>query len=49
VGSINVSYTNSGEIKKVESAAGRRVAVQVTSAIQNLVDIIKPAGVNLSF
>ncbi len=49
LGSITVSYTNSGEIKKVESSAGRKIALQVTTAFQNLLDIIKPAGVNLSF
>ncbi|OFZ00330.1 MAG: hypothetical protein A2Z97_16740 [Bdellovibrionales bacterium GWB1_52_6] len=49
MGTITVSYTNSGEIKKVESTAGRKVALQVTAAFQNLLDIIRPAGVNLSF
>lgn len=49
LGTITVSYTNSGEIKKVESSAGRRIALQVTSAFQNLLDIIRPAGVTLSF
>lgn len=49
LGSITVSYTNSGEIKKVESSAGRKIALQVTSAFQNLLDIIRPAGVSLSF
>ncbi len=49
VGSINVTYTNSGEIKKVDSTSGRKIAMQVTSAFQNLLDIIRPAGVTLSF
>lgn len=49
LGTITVSYSNSGEIKKVESTAGRKIALQVTSAFQNLLDIIRPAGVNLSF
>lgn len=49
VGTITVSYTNSGEIKKVDSSAGRKIALQVTSAFQNLLDIIRPAGVTLSF
>ena len=49
LGSISVSYTNSGEIKKVDSTAGRKIAMQVTSAFQNLLDIIRPAGVTLSF
>lgn len=49
LGSITVSYTNSGEIKKVDSSAGRKIAVQVTTSFQNLLDIIRPAGVSLSF
>jgi YD repeat-containing protein len=49
LGTITVSYTNSGEIKKVDSSAGRKIALQVTSAFQNLLDIIRPAGVTLSF
>jgi YD repeat-containing protein len=49
LGTITVSYTNSGEIKKVDSTAGRKIALQVTSAFQNLLDIIRPAGVTLSF
>ncbi|MCC7441640.1 MAG: RHS repeat protein [Bdellovibrionales bacterium] len=49
LGTIRVSYSNSGEIKKVESTAGRKIALQVTSAFQNLLDIIRPAGVSLSF
>jgi YD repeat-containing protein len=49
LGTITVSYTNSGEIKKVESTAGRKIALQVTTAFQNLLDIIRPAGVNIGF
>jgi YD repeat-containing protein len=49
VGTITVQYYNSGEIKKVESSAGRKIALQVTSAFQNLLDIVRPAGVSLSF
>ncbi len=48
LGSITVSYSNSGEIKKVESSAGRKIAMEVTSAFQNLLDIIRPAGVSLA-
>jgi YD repeat-containing protein len=48
VGSIKVSYTNSGQIKNVKSDAGHKIALQVTSAFQNLLNIIAPAGVNLS-
>ncbi|HTM19493.1 MAG TPA: DUF6531 domain-containing protein [Kofleriaceae bacterium] len=49
VGSINVTYLPSGEIKKVDSTAGRKIALEVTSAFQNLLDVIRPAGVELSF
>ncbi len=49
LGTINVQYTNSGEIKKVDSKAGRKIALQVTAGFQNLLDIIRPAGVTLSF
>lgn len=49
LGTITVTYANSGEIKKVDSTAGRKIALQVTSAFQNLLDIIRPAGVSLSF
>jgi len=49
LGAITVSYTNSGDVKSVNTAAGRKIAMQVTSAFQNLLEIIRPAGVNLSF
>lgn len=49
LGSIKVEYNNSGEIKEVKSSAGRKVAMEVTGAFQNLLDIIRPAGVTLSF
>jgi YD repeat-containing protein len=49
LGSIRVTYKNSGEIDKIDSSAGQKVAIQVTSAFQNLLEIIRPAGVNLSF
>lgn len=49
LGAIKVSYTNTGEIQKVDSDAGRKVAFEVTSAFQNLLEIIRPAGVTLSF
>jgi len=47
-GKINVQYDNYGEIKKVESKAGHKMALQVTQAFQSLLAIVKPAGVNLS-
>lgn len=49
LGSIKVSYTSTGEVKQVESSAGRRIAMQVTTAFQNLLEIIRPAGVTLAF
>ncbi|MBT3981313.1 MAG: hypothetical protein HOE90_08160 [Bacteriovoracaceae bacterium] len=49
VGKINVAYDNYGEIKKVESKAGNKMALQVTQAFQNLLSIVKPAGVSLNF
>jgi YD repeat-containing protein len=48
VGKINVAYDNYGEIKKVESSSGHKMALQVTQAFQNLLSIVKPAGVNLN-
>jgi YD repeat-containing protein len=48
VGIINVAYDNYGEIKKVESKAGAKMALKVTQAFQSLLSIVKPAGVNLN-
>jgi YD repeat-containing protein len=48
VGKINVAYDNYGEIKKVESKSGHKMALQVTQAFQSLLSIVKPAGVNLN-
>ena len=48
VGKIQVAYDNYGEIKRVESKQGHKMALQVTQAFQNLLAIVKPAGVNLS-
>ena len=47
LGSILVRYDNNGNIKKVNSEAGPAVAVQVASAFNNLLEIVKPAGVEL--
>lgn len=49
LGAIRVSYKNSGEVKSVESTAGRQIAMQVTTTFQGLLDIIRPAGVSLTF
>jgi hypothetical protein len=48
IGKIKVSYDNYGEIKKVHSKSGHKMAMQVTQAFQNLLSIVKPAGVNLN-
>jgi YD repeat-containing protein len=48
LGTINVAYDNYGEIKKVDSKAGHKMALQVTQAFQTLLSIVKPAGVNLN-
>jgi YD repeat-containing protein len=48
VGKINVAYDNYGEIQKVESQSGHKMALQVTQAFQSLLSIVKPAGVNLN-
>jgi YD repeat-containing protein len=47
--SINVTYNPDGEIKKVDSAQGRQAAIAVTTAFQELLDLIRPAGVSLTF
>lgn len=49
LGSIHIRYTPNGEIEKVDSDAGRTIALQVTSSFQSLLDVIRPAGVTLSF
>ena len=49
VGKINVEYDNYGEIKNVKrSKQGHRMALKVTQAFRALLDIVKPAGVNLN-
>ena len=48
LGSIQVTYGKGGEIQKVDSPAGRKIAMQVTAAFQELLDLIRPAGVSLS-
>ncbi len=45
VGSIQVSYDKDGNIKDVKSKGGRQIAVSVAAAFQNLLEIIKPAGI----
>lgn len=55
LGSIVVSYNASGEITNVQSTGERKVAggereiaKEVTNTFQNLLDIIRPAGVSLN-
>ncbi len=48
IGKIQVAYDNYGEIKRVDSKQGHKMALQVTQAFQNLLAIVKPAGVNLN-
>ncbi|MGZ3649635.1 MAG: DUF6531 domain-containing protein [Bdellovibrionota bacterium] len=45
VGSIQVSYDKTGQIKDVKSKGGRQIAISVAAAFQNLLEIIKPAGI----
>ncbi len=45
VGAITVIYDGKGNIKEVKSKGGRQIALSVTAAFQNLLEIIKPAGV----
>lgn len=45
VGSITVTYDKGGTIKDVKSKGGRQIAVSVAAAFQNLLEIIKPAGI----
>lgn len=48
VGKIDVTYDSYGEVKEVKSDAGPKMAIQVTQAFQNLLAIVRPAGVNLN-
>lgn len=43
LGTINVAYDSNGDIKDVKSADGPKVAVQVASIFNNLLDLIAPA------
>ncbi|MEE9408425.1 MAG: DUF6531 domain-containing protein [Polaribacter sp.] len=47
VGAITVTYDKSGEIERVASEDGHKMALQVTQAFQNLLALVKPSGVNL--
>ena len=43
LGTINVTYNSNGDIKDVKSGDGPKVAVQVASIFNNLLDLIAPA------
>lgn len=45
VGSIELVYDKQGNIQEVKSGKGRSIAASVTSAFQNLLEIIRPAGI----
>lgn len=49
LGSIRVSYLNNGEIKNVESTGGEKVNQEISEVFEDLMSIIRPAGVDLSF
>jgi YD repeat-containing protein len=49
LGAITISYKADGDIDKVDSPEGRAVALQITSSFQRLTDILRPAGVSLTF
>lgn len=48
VGSINIAYDDYGQMKKVSSKSGGKVAHAVSSAFQLLLNIVKPSGVSLT-
>ena len=47
-GTIKIKYGPNGEIQGVDSPLGPKVAMEVTGAFNNLLEIIRPAGVSLS-
>lgn len=47
LGTVKVTYKNSGEVDKIESNGGSNVATEVMRALQGLLDITAPAGVSL--
>ncbi|MBI2609138.1 MAG: RHS repeat protein [Deltaproteobacteria bacterium] len=48
LGTIHVKYNSEGKIVDIQSQKGQEVAVQVTEAFNKLLNILEPAGVNLS-
>ncbi len=47
VGKINIDYDNNGEVKKISSKAGHKVANNINQTFESLLRIVRPAGVNL--
>ncbi|WMS86607.1 DUF6531 domain-containing protein [Pleionea litopenaei] len=47
-GSIEISYDEYGEIQRVSSPDGHKMSLKVTQMFQNLLSLVKPAGVNLN-
>jgi YD repeat-containing protein len=45
VGSMQVTYGKDGQIHDVKSKGGRQISMSVAAAFQNLLEIIRPAGV----
>ena len=48
VGEIRVRYKPNGDIEKIDSDQGPKVAVQIASTFNSLLDIIAPAGIDLN-
>ncbi len=47
-GTILLKYDNYGQVKKIDTKGNRETASEVSDAFQNLLAIVRPAGVNLS-
>lgn len=47
VGRLDVSYTADGEIEKIDSPEGHEVSLAITQAFQDLLTLVKPAGVSI--
>lgn len=48
LGDVDISYDDYGEIQSVESQEGHATALRVTQTFENLLRIVRPAGVNLN-
>jgi YD repeat-containing protein len=48
-GALDIEYDQNGEILSVNSTGGHQVSLLVTQTFQQLLSIVKPAGVNLDF